>query len=82
VRLPVRYKGTLLKANYRADFVCFDGIIVEVKAQERIAGADEAQVLNYLKATGFKRALILNFGAPRLQHKRLVLTPIRVGPAS
>jgi GxxExxY protein len=47
-------------------------VIVELKAVSNISGVDEAQVLNYLKATGNRRGLLLNFGAPSLQYKRLV----------
>ena len=72
VLLPVHYKGSLL-SQYRADFVCFSEIIVEFKAQSQLTGIDEAQVLNYLKATGFQRGLLINFGSSSLQYKRLVL---------
>jgi len=70
--LEVRYKGHVLSTAYRADFVCYDEIVVEVKALERLSGREVAQLLNYLKATGFQRGLLLNFGAPKLQIKRLV----------
>lgn len=59
---------------YRADFICYDSIIVELKALSQITTIEEAQVINYLKATSFERALLLNFGTPSLQQKRLVLT--------
>jgi GxxExxY protein len=72
VALPIRYKGKLLPCGYRADFVCFENIIVETKAISKLAGADEAQLINELKATGLHRGLLLNFGAPSLEHKRLV----------
>lgn len=72
VSLPVRYKGILLSTHYRADFVCFADIIVEFKALSQITSVHESQVLNYLKATGYRRGLLFNFGAPRLQYKRLV----------
>ena len=72
VPLEVRYKGQVLSTAYRADFVCYEEIIVEVKALERLSGREIAQVLNYLKATGFQRGLLINFGAPSLQVKRLV----------
>jgi GxxExxY protein len=70
--LPVFYKGCRLDCSYRADFVCYEGVIVELKAIRAITGVEEAQLLNYLKATGIGRGLILNFGLPRLQFKRLV----------
>ncbi len=72
VWLPVEYKGIILPSRYRADYICFENIIVEFKALAALSGAEEAQVLNYLKATGFQRGLLLNFGAPSLQYKRLV----------
>ena len=72
VALPVRYKGKLLTCAYRADFVCFESVIVETKAIAALTGADEAQLINELKATGLHRGLLLNFGAPSLEHKRLV----------
>ncbi|MFZ5912162.1 MAG: GxxExxY protein [Chloroflexota bacterium] len=72
VTLPIRYKGILLPTHYRADFVCFGEIIVEFKALSRLSSVEESQLLNYLKATGMKRGLLVNFGAPSLQYKRLV----------
>jgi GxxExxY protein len=72
VLFEIHYKGTLLLTRYRADFVCFDNIIVEFKAQSQLTSADEAQLLNYLKATGCQRGLLINFGAPRLEYKRMV----------
>ncbi len=70
---PVRYKGGLLPSHYVADFVCFGEIIVELKVLKALSTADDAQVLNYLKCTGFHRAILLNFGSPSLQTKRFVL---------
>jgi GxxExxY protein len=70
--LPIFYKGRKLKTHYRSDFVCFDDIIVELKALTRIGDGEIAQVLNYLKASSQERALLLNFGSRSLQHERLV----------
>jgi GxxExxY protein len=70
--LSVQYKGRLLDTCYRADFICFDSVLVELKALQRLTSIDEAQVLNYLKAGGYQLALLLNFGAPSLEWKRLV----------
>jgi GxxExxY protein len=75
VALPVRYKGKLLTCVYRADFVCFESVIVETKAISSLTGADEAQLINELKATGLGKGLLLNFGATSLEYKRLVLEP-------
>jgi len=73
VELPVFYRDVRLKAYYKADFICFDTIIVELKALSNISGIEEAQVINYLKASGKNKALLINFGARQLQYKRLVL---------
>lgn len=70
--LPICYKGQVLACGYRADFVCYDSIIVELKALEAVGKVEMAQVLNYLKATGLTRALLLNFGASVLDYKRIV----------
>ncbi|HUU83836.1 MAG TPA: GxxExxY protein [Phycisphaerae bacterium] len=74
VGLPVLYKGQRLACDYRADLVCFDSVIVEVKAVSKLSGVHEAQVINYLKATGLDVGLLINFGTESLQHKRLVLS--------
>ena len=73
VELAILYKARTLKCKYRADLVCFGEVIVEIKALAKITGIERAQVINYLKATGYKRALILNFGATSLQYERVVL---------
>ena len=72
VRLPVNYKGQVLVASFCADFICFDSLVVELKALARMSGSEEAQLINYLKATRFKVGLILNFGARSLEHRRFV----------
>lgn len=70
--LPVSYKGELLATRYRADFLVFDCIIVEIKALDLLGGREKAQILNYLKASGFRRGLLINFGARSLQYERMV----------
>ncbi len=72
VALPIKYKDVTLPTHYRADFVCFSEVIVEFKAISQLTNNDDAQVMNYLKATGFKRGLLINFGALSLQYKRIV----------
>jgi GxxExxY protein len=71
--LSVFYKGNKLKTSYRADFVCHDSIIVELKAISTLGDIETAQVLNYLRATGFQKALLFNFGAQSLEKRRLVM---------
>ena len=72
VAIPIRYRDTELNASYRADFICYGNVIVELKALQELTGVEDAQVINYLKATGLQRALLINFGRPSLEHKRLV----------
>jgi GxxExxY protein len=73
--LKISYKGTPLKTFYRADFVCFNSVVVELKAVDALTEKDVAQLLNCLKATGLRRGLLINFGARSLQHRRLVFGP-------
>lgn len=71
---PVSYKGQRLSNHYRPDFICFDGVIVEVKALSRLGSVEEAQLINYLKVTRFQTGLLLNFGARSLEQRRFVLS--------
>src|SRR5208283_93624 len=75
--LPVHYKGVRLNCTYRADFVCCSQVIIELKAMKAIGGLEQAQLLNYLKATCLDRGLLLNFGCARLEFKRFVFTHLR-----
>jgi GxxExxY protein len=72
VELLISYKGKQLLCSYRADFVCFAEVIVELKALRQLSGSEEAKIINYLKATGCRTGLLLNFGGPCLEHKRFV----------
>lgn len=69
--LKVYYKGHLLQQEFYADFVCYDKIIVELKAVSVLTNTHRAQVSNYLKATNFDLGLLVNFGASELQIERL-----------
>ena len=72
-KLAVQYKGQKLQCHYQADFICFDSVIVELKALQKLSGIEEAQAINYLKASNLDKALLINFGTTRLEYKRLVL---------
>lgn len=70
-KLPVIYKGVLV-GEYEADFVVENAVILELKAVSALHPKHEAQAIHYLTATGFRLAILLNFGAESLQHKRIV----------
>ena len=73
VPIKIKYKDVFLRKEYIADIVCFDSIIVEIKALSRLSGNEESQILNYLKATNFKVGLLVNFGsASKLEWKKFV----------
>lgn len=72
--LTLFYKGQQLEKTYVPDFVCYEKIIVELKALKCLTGEHRAQVLNYLKATGFRLAMLVNFGThPKAIVERIVL---------
>jgi GxxExxY protein len=76
--LPVEFKGQTLRTYYQADFVCWDKIIIEIKATSTLADEHTAQLLNYLNAVRKPLGLIVNFGHyPKLQSKRVALTDLR-----
>lgn len=72
ISLNVHYKGQLLNKSYVADYICYNKIIVELKAVNYLESLHDSQVLNYLKATGFKLGLLINFGEQSLKYKRIV----------
>jgi GxxExxY protein len=72
-RLQVRYRNRILPVFYTVDFICYDDVLVEVKALRTIGPVEEAQLINYLRIARRRRGLLLNFGATSLQHKRFVL---------
>ncbi len=72
--LPIKYKEYTLTKRYRADFICYDKIIVEIKAQSSLTPVDWAQLLNYMKASQFRVGLLFNFGSSgRLEQKRMII---------
>lgn len=74
-KLPLSYRGRSLKQHYEPDFVCHGKIILELKAVTQLADEHRAQVINYLRATGYKLGLLVNFGHyPRLEYERLANT--------
>ena len=72
--MAIFYKGRQLKKTYLADFVAYGKIIVELKALDQLTSREESQVINYLKSFGLDLGVLINFGAPSLEWKRIVLT--------
>ena len=68
----VEYKSRPLSRDYHVDFVCFGEIVLEIKARSITGPADHAQVLNYLASTRKRIGLLLNFGCPKLEHRRFI----------
>jgi GxxExxY protein len=77
VPFQVVYKERRLSGFHRIDFVCFEDVVVEVKASSLTGPAEQAQVLNYLALSGHRLGLLLNFGRPSLEYKRFVLDQSR-----
>ena len=73
-RIQIKYKNTILQKHYMADFLCYEKIIVEIKAIKQLTSIEAAQILNYLKATGHPVGVLLNFGSPRFEWKRYINT--------
>ncbi len=72
--LQVMFEGKILKQTYKADLICYDQIIVEIKAVKAILPEHKAQIINYLRLTGLKLGLLVNFGAyPKMEIVRLVV---------
>ena len=70
--IDIKYKGEPLEKKYQPDFICYDEVIVEIKAISALTGLEESQLINYLKPTGIKVGLLVNFGNKSLEYKRLV----------
>ena len=71
--IRIFYKDKILDKCYKADFLCYDKIIVELKALSELSNEHISQLLNYLKATKLRVGLLVNFGSPSLIYKRLIL---------
>ena len=71
-KLPVFYDDQPLKKYFKADFVCYNSIIIELKATKFLIDADHRQTINNVKATNFRLGLLINFGTPSLTYKRIV----------
>lgn len=71
---PINYKGQRLEAHYKPDFICFDEVVVELKALCRLTSVEESQVINYLKVTGLNTGLLINFGSRSLEQRRFALS--------
>ncbi|WP_066628904.1 GxxExxY protein [Labilibacter marinus] len=70
--LSINYRGAKLNKEFRVDFICYDKVIVELKAVREFISIHEAQVLNYLKVSGISLGLLINFGNIELETKRFV----------
>lgn len=71
--IGLTYKGVSLRRGYTPDFTCWEKIVVELKAEDRLTNAQVAQLLNYLNATGYSLGLLINFGHyPGLEWRRIV----------
>jgi GxxExxY protein len=70
--VQIAYKGMPLNKTYQPDFVCYEEVILEIKTLDKLSGVEQAQLINYLKATGLEVGLLVNFGSKSLEYKRLV----------
>jgi GxxExxY protein len=72
--MPIFYKGKQIKKTYIADLIAYEKIVVELKALDKLTSREEAQVINYLKVSKLEVGVLINFGVPSLEWKRIVLT--------
>ena len=71
-QLDVLYKGHFLDKKYQVDFICYENIIIELKALQALTSIHDAQLINYLKATKMPLGILINFGQKSLESKRLI----------
>jgi GxxExxY protein len=73
--LQLTYRGRVLEQTYKPDFICFEKILLEIKAVDQLTEKHVAQVINYLNATGHALGILVNFGThPKLEYRRIALT--------
>jgi GxxExxY protein len=75
VELPIIYKGKRMRRTYRVDYICYDDVVVEIKALSMLGSIEEAQLINYIRVANKERGLLLNFGTRSLQYRRFVWRP-------
>jgi GxxExxY protein len=68
----IHYKGHPLNKTYQPDFICYGQILIEIKALSNLSGTEQAQIINYLKATALELGLLINFGTDTLEYRRFV----------
>lgn len=71
--VQITYKGHPLNKTYQPDLICYDQVLVEITALSNLSGTEEAQIINYLKATHLEVGLLINFGTASLEYKRFAL---------
>ena len=72
--IKIYYKNKPLDKTYQPDFICYDEVVVEIKAISQLTGTEESQLINYLKSTGLNTGLLINFGRNSLEYKRMIYT--------
>ena len=70
--VKIYYKGQALNKAYQPDFICFDEVLVQIKALSNLTGMEESKIINYMKATALQMGLLLNSGSKSLGHERFV----------
>jgi GxxExxY protein len=78
--IVIEYKGSPLNKTYQPDLICYEDIIVEIKAFSSLTSSDQSQIINYLKAAKLNRGLLINFGVPSLQYRRFVYSSSSIHP--